>query len=310
MAQPNDEVTYSIAAISKLTGVSCHALRVWERRYGFPLPRRSVSGHRRYVGAEIPAIRRLAELARGGTSIGDLIAAHFAGRLPLEEVKPEAEAFEEASALVDRLMAGDMAGGDLLYEQLSARLDSLALVERIIEPDLIDIGERWFRGECAVSQEHLASAFLRGKLVGLIEGARRANGEPRHTIVVGTVQGDRHEGGVLILNFILESPGWRVLNACVDLPVTEYEGTIQTWHPDALGLSFVLSRNINKRFAELARIREVPVFVGGRSILNYQSLARRHGLIPVAGSIGTGFARFQEEFESWPKARSRPPATT
>ena len=29
---------YSIAAVSKLTGISCHTLRVWERRYGFPVP--------------------------------------------------------------------------------------------------------------------------------------------------------------------------------------------------------------------------------------------------------------------------------
>ena len=35
---------YSIAAVSKLTGVSCHALRVWERRYGFPVPQRSPRG--------------------------------------------------------------------------------------------------------------------------------------------------------------------------------------------------------------------------------------------------------------------------
>jgi hypothetical protein len=48
-------------------------------------------------------------------------------------------------------------------------------------------------------------------------------------------------------------------------------------------LSFVLSRNVNKRFDELAAIRGAPVFVGGRSLLNYQGLARRHGLIPLVG---------------------------
>ena len=47
-SKTSGETEYSIAAVSKLTGVSCHALRVWERRYGFPVPHRSASGHRRY----------------------------------------------------------------------------------------------------------------------------------------------------------------------------------------------------------------------------------------------------------------------
>jgi hypothetical protein len=34
--EPPGEAEYSIAAVSRLTGMSCHALRVWELRYGFP----------------------------------------------------------------------------------------------------------------------------------------------------------------------------------------------------------------------------------------------------------------------------------
>src|SRR5271168_4724194 len=41
MARALGHAGYSIAAVSKLAGVSCHALRVWERRYGFPVPERS-----------------------------------------------------------------------------------------------------------------------------------------------------------------------------------------------------------------------------------------------------------------------------
>src|SRR3954454_12646166 len=40
MSTPPEDAVYSIAAVSKLTGASCHALRVWERRYGFPVPHR------------------------------------------------------------------------------------------------------------------------------------------------------------------------------------------------------------------------------------------------------------------------------
>src|SRR4051794_41620854 len=62
MSRTPEEAVYSIAAVSKLTGASCHALRVWERRYGFPVPQRSASDHRRYSREQVRALRMITEL--------------------------------------------------------------------------------------------------------------------------------------------------------------------------------------------------------------------------------------------------------
>ncbi len=140
----------------------------------------------------------------------------------------------------------------------------------------------------------------------LIEEAYQANRRPTHTIVIGTVRGDRHEGGVLILHLLLEQIGWRVINLGVDLPVAEYAKAIDSWRAEALALSFVLSRNIKKRFQELSQIRGLPIFVGGRSILNYQGLARRHGLIPLPGSLPAILPQLRAEFEDRVKTATRP----
>src|SRR5947209_10467511 len=83
MSRTSGTAEYSIAAVSKLTGVSCHALRVWERRYGFPIPERSASGHRRYGHQQVGVLRVLAKLTRGGRPIGELISEYQAGRLDL-----------------------------------------------------------------------------------------------------------------------------------------------------------------------------------------------------------------------------------
>jgi hypothetical protein len=145
------------------------------------------------------------------------------------------------------------------------------------------------------------------RLDRLIDEARRQNPRPRHTAVVGSVQGDRHEGGVLIVALLLERAGWRVLPMGVDLPVREFQKAVERWRPDALALSFVLSRNINKRFQELARIRAVPIFVGGRSIVNYQGLARRHGLIPLPGPAVQAIDPLLAEFDRWKRAHPDDP---
>jgi DNA-binding transcriptional MerR regulator len=45
-------------AAAAILGVSTNTLRTWERRYGFPRPRRSTGGHRRYTLDEIDALRQ------------------------------------------------------------------------------------------------------------------------------------------------------------------------------------------------------------------------------------------------------------
>ena len=310
---PNGEVRaeYSIAAVSKLTGVSCHALRIWERRYGYPAPRRSPSGHRRYGADQVEALRAIAQQMQGGRAVGDLIAEFLAG--PGEDAAAPAAPSREGSridpaSLTDRLLRCDDLGAEDDFRRAAAALTTVEMIETLVEPVLVDVGERWFRGECSVYQERAATVFLRRKLDGLLDEVKRANARPGRVALVGTVQGERHEGGVLMLAVMLELAGWRAVPLGVDLPVREFLGAVEAWRPDALALSFVMSRNINKRFRELTKISGVPIFVGGRSILNYQGLARRHGLIPLTGPASRCTAPLQAAFERWRAVHPGPQA--
>ena len=125
MSGAASEPEYSIAAVSKLTGASCHVLRVWERRYGFPVPRRSPSGHRRYDPDQVHALRIITQLAQSGRHIGELISDLRVGKLVLEEplAASPAPAIEGGiRGLVETLMAGDLSGGELNYERLTEGL--------------------------------------------------------------------------------------------------------------------------------------------------------------------------------------------
>jgi hypothetical protein len=86
----------------------------------------------------------------------------------------------------------------------------------------------------------------------------------------------------------LELVGWEAIILGTEVPTATLVDAIERFEPAALGISFILSRNIRKRFAELSRVEPIPIFVGGRSMLNYQSLARRHGLIPLPGPARQG----------------------
>lgn len=119
MSRLEEEPQLSIGAVVKATGLGEATLRAWERRYGFPQPRREPSGHRRYGAEEVERILRVvAERERGialplaieraraaGTGVPSLYALLRDRRPDLqpvtvrkEHLTPLARAIEEESA--------------------------------------------------------------------------------------------------------------------------------------------------------------------------------------------------------------------
>ncbi len=304
MPGPPPSTEYSIAALSKLSGVSCHVLRAWERRYGFPMPHRSAANQRRYTTEQVQAVKTVAEMVRSSRAVGEVIA-EFCAAGPDPEPHPAVVTPASASTrLVDALFAGDLGAADAVMSLASSEVAPIDLVVGLLEPALIEIGERWFNKEAGIYQEHFATGIILRALGRSLDLARLKNPTPRRRAIVASMQGERHEGGVLILGTALESSGWRAIALGVDVPVGELGRAVEAWKPDAVGVSFILSRNVNKRFAELATLRDVPVFVGGRSLMNYSRLARRYGLIPLPGPICSALPIWDTEFERWTRSRT------
>jgi methanogenic corrinoid protein MtbC1 len=297
-SSPSKSAEYSIAAVSKLTGIGCHSLRVWERRYDFPVPNRSPSGHRRYTSEQVQALDRVAAQLREGDSLNDVMAQIRAGSTVLAPQADSPSPPSSVDGLLSALQRGDLDAAELAFENAIDGLSKLDRILRVLQPAFIEVGERWFRGESQVFQEHFATEFLRRKLAVLLDEVRQAGKEQKRTAILATVQGDRHEGGILMFGLILELHGWRGISLGVDLPTTEIQKAVDLWKPDAVCVSFVLSRNVNKRFVELSRVTGAPVYVGGRSIVNYQGLARRHGLHPLPGSGEEAAVRMITEIEA------------
>jgi DNA-binding transcriptional MerR regulator len=66
-------------AAASILGVSTNTLRSWERRYGFPSPRRSSGGHRRYAIEEIQALRQTLSETQNVSSAIALVQRRGAG---------------------------------------------------------------------------------------------------------------------------------------------------------------------------------------------------------------------------------------
>ncbi|MCB1203818.1 MAG: MerR family transcriptional regulator [Verrucomicrobiae bacterium] len=68
----HEDEFFEISAVARLTGISSHVLRVWERRYGVVEPHRSDSKRRRYTREDIQRLSLLKTLVDNGHAIGTI----------------------------------------------------------------------------------------------------------------------------------------------------------------------------------------------------------------------------------------------
>ena len=64
-----DAALYNTAAVVRRTGVRATTVRAWERRYGYPKPRRDAAGQRLYSERDIDSIRWLSAQTAQGVAI-------------------------------------------------------------------------------------------------------------------------------------------------------------------------------------------------------------------------------------------------
>lgn len=79
--EANASRSYRIGDVARYVGVSTHALRAWERRYGTVQPQRTPGGSRLYDAAQIDRLKTLKNLTDYGHSIGEV------AQLSLPELK-------------------------------------------------------------------------------------------------------------------------------------------------------------------------------------------------------------------------------
>jgi MerR family transcriptional regulator, light-induced transcriptional regulator len=111
----------TIGTLARRTGVSVSTIRAWERRYGFPVPRRLESGHRRYTERDVEAILRARRDRHAGSSIalaldrakavslGPRSSVFGALRHALPEVPPAALS-RRGMLMLSRAMEDEIAG--------------------------------------------------------------------------------------------------------------------------------------------------------------------------------------------------------
>ena len=67
--KPDDPRLYGIGAVARLTGLTDHTIRVWERRYSAVVTARAPNGRRQYTEADVQKLSLLKSLTDHGRRV-------------------------------------------------------------------------------------------------------------------------------------------------------------------------------------------------------------------------------------------------
>jgi len=215
---PEGEPTYSLGAVARLTGLSPHVLRAWERRYEAVKPLRTPGGTRRYRETDVARLRKLRSAVQAGHSISEVAnatAAELERRLELSPVLPSPP-LEPILDAIEQLDAGTTER--LLGAQLAV-LGPTRFVRMVATPLLHTIGTRWAAGQLCIASEHLASSILRNLLGTSLRPTSAALNSP--PILFTTLPGEAHELGALMAAVSTADAGGNPVFVGGNLPITE-----------------------------------------------------------------------------------------
>lgn len=291
---------HTIADVARETGIQKDTLRVWERRYGFPLPSRDDAGERRYGADQLSRLRQIKRLLDAGHRPGgvvslppDGLALHIKAlsglpvgggttRLKRGVVtqNPESETQQtDWSQWMTWVRDGAVDSLHQALGQHALKHGLVQTVEGLLGPLGHAVGEAWLAGNITVYQEHLYTEAAQRFLQEALGTADRQHPAPRSAprILLTTLPGEMHTLGLLMAECMLALEGCERRSLGRDTPLSDVVQAVEQWQMDVVALSVSALPAATSVWAALGQLREalpsrVAIWVGGASA----HLRRRH----------------------------------
>ncbi len=236
---------YRIHRFSKLTGLSPHVIRAWEKRYGLVSPSRGANRYRLYTDEDVRFFRYLKAEVDKGHSIGALAEVgreELLKRCRVESLEsPQSEPASE-KLVFELLNAVQQHAFDVFDRKLNGALAVIPFEEaltRFLFPLLEQVGKLWHAGTLSVAQEHYVSNLVKQKIYSAINQLRVPENGPK--VIVACPQDETHEIGAMTAAYLCASRGCRVYYLGLRMPIDELAQYSQALHPSLILFSVTLT---------------------------------------------------------------------
>jgi methanogenic corrinoid protein MtbC1 len=251
-------------------------------------PRRSAGGQRLYSDSDVERLQLLRRAIEAGRRIGQV------AKLDMSELKALVQEDESADypalgqedaelrrghprRLLTRCLEAvrnlDHAELETALSRAALTLEVSELLDHVIVPLMIEIGDLWTREELSPGHERLATGVVRRTLDNIRTSMQSPNGP---AVVVATPSGQHHEIGAMLAAAAAAGEGWRVVYLGPDLPAESIASAAEKTGARAVALSLVYPPDDPNVVHELRALRqmlpeEVTIVLGGQSAPSYRT---------------------------------------
>ena len=196
-------LTMPISAVERDTGLSKDTLRVWERRYGFPLPQRDLAGDRAYTATQIDKLRAIKRLLDRGHRPGRIVSLELS---ELQRILDGMTAGDERPAshkvdlqpFADLVRARDVRALRGSLQQTAGEIGLARFVVDVLAPLNALVAEGCDRGLIEMFEERLYTESVAAALqraMGVL-AMPAEHGRPR--VLLAGLHQESHDTGVLM----------------------------------------------------------------------------------------------------------------
>lgn len=305
----SNEELFPIRVLEEITRVGASTLRAWERRYGLLKPMRTPKGHRLYSNSDAERVMNIIELANDGHSlsdIADILSAREENKLVHDPSKSMADSIatvwdDYIRRTVESVSEFSIDRIDSIYNEASSLYPLEMVTERLVEPVLELLGEKWkLDSNCGIAEEHFYTSWLKNRLsarfhhsYGQAKGAR---------IICACLPGNNHEIGLLLFSLAALTRGYRVLYFGADLPVNQLMHIQKQSAARAIVLSTnsPIPANIRNGLAEVMRMVKTPIYLGGRVEQEDANQFQSNGGVILGSNLIIALRIFENQVQAYP----------
>ena len=272
-----------IGELSRRVGVSSDVLRKWERRYGILRPGRTSGNHRLYSEVDEARVRLMLDHVQRGISPAQAAELAVAARFRITPGTAPDGLRDQLVLARQRMLSAlaryDESAADQVLEKLLARIAPTTIVRDVFLALMREVGERWAEGALSVAQEHFATGFIHGRLLGIARGWDHGLG-PRGLLACPS--DEQHTLGLIAFGICLHQIGWRIIYLGADTPASMILEAAETVKPRLTVIAAVMPDRLDAAASEWAILgRRQAIAVGGSG--STPELAQRLGARYLSG---------------------------
>ncbi|MES2957932.1 MAG: MerR family transcriptional regulator [Pseudomonadota bacterium] len=301
-------ITMSIAAVERDTGLSKDTLRVWERRYGFPLPARDLMGERIYPFDQVERLRTIKRLLDAGHRPGRIVSMTPADLDQLTTITGVRSAVvgpvdgagdaPDLAAFMTNIREHD---GELLRRAMARSLSRIGLgrfVLDVVAPLNTLVGEAWMQGRLEVFEEHFYTESVQVVLRNALHHLP-ASGAARPRVLLATVPGEPHGLGLLMAEALLALEGCSCTSLGVQTPVWDIVRAATAFRSEIVALSYTGCTNPHQVIDGLAELRnklpaQTALWAGGSAPVLQRRAVRGVRVLPSLHDVAAALADWRQ----------------